>query len=202
MFNLNHKLYLLISKFLEEQQKIEKLQKLAESATFDSSVKFYGNCVNHQNDKSLIKIGENRVILGELAIFAYGGKIEIGKDCYMGEGTRIRSANSIKIGNEVIIADDVNIYDTDAHSLNYVLRQKEFMEVLILNNLIKDAKDVDIQSAPVVIEDHVWIGFNVAILKGVTIEKGAIIGAGSVVTQDVEPFTVVAGNPAKIIKRL
>ena len=151
MFNLNHKLYLLISKFLEEQQKIEKLQKLAESATFDSSVKFYGNCVNHQNDKSLIKIGENRVILGELAIFAYGGKIEIGKDCYMGEGTRIRSANSIKIGNEVIISDDVSIYDTDAHSLNYVLRQKEFMEVLILNNLIKDAEDVDIQSAPVVI---------------------------------------------------
>ncbi|MCZ8192279.1 MAG: DapH/DapD/GlmU-related protein, partial [Microcystis sp. LE19-338.1B] len=67
---------------------------------------------------------------------------------------------------------------------------------------IKDAKDVDIQSAPVVIEDHVWIGFNVGILKGVTIGKGAIIGAGSVVTKDVEPFTVVAGNPAKIIKRL
>ncbi|AKE63582.1 2,3,4,5-tetrahydropyridine-2,6-dicarboxylate N-acetyltransferase [Microcystis aeruginosa NIES-2549] len=76
------------------------------------------------------------------------------------------------------------------------------MEVVILNNLIKDAKYLDIKSAPVVIEDHVWIGFNVAILKRVTIGKGAIIGAGSVVTQDVEPFTVVAGNPAKIIKRL
>jgi len=202
MFNLKQKLYLLILNFLEKQQRIEKLQKLAESATFDSSVKFYGNCVNYQNDKSLIKIGENTVILGELAIFAYGGKIEIGKDCYMGEGTRIRSANSIKIGNEVMISDDVNIYDTDAHSLNYVLRHKEFVEVVILNNLIKDAKDVDIQSAPVVIEDHVWIGFNVAILKGVTIGKGAIIGAGSVVTQDVEPFTVVAGNPAKVVKEL
>ncbi|CAO5002252.1 polysialic acid O-acetyltransferase [Microcystis aeruginosa NIES-2521] len=76
------------------------------------------------------------------------------------------------------------------------------MEVVILNNLIKDAKYLDIKSAPVVIEDHVWIGFNVAILKRVTIGKVAIIGAGSVVTQDVEPFTVVAGNPAKIIKRL
>ncbi len=158
--------------------------------------------MNHQNDKSLIKIGENRVILGELAIFAYGGKIEIGKDCYMGEGTRIKSANSIKIGNEVMISDDVNIYDTDAHSLNYVLRHKHFVEVAILNNLIKDTKYLDIKSAPVVIEDHVWIGFNVGILKGVTIGKGAIIGAGSVLTEDVEPFTVVAGNPAKIIKRL
>ena len=47
MFNVRHQLYLLISKFLEEQQRIEKIQKLAESATFDSSVKFYGNCVNY-----------------------------------------------------------------------------------------------------------------------------------------------------------
>lgn len=202
MFNLKHKLYLLISKFLAEQQRIEKRQKLAESATFGSSVKFIGNCENCMGDKSLIQIGENTVILGELFLFTHGGKIEIGKDCYIGEKTRIRSGNSIKIGNEVMISDDVNIYDTDAHSLNYVLRHKEFVEVVIFNNLIKDAKDVDIKSAPVVIEDHVWIGFNVAILKGVTIGKGAIIGAGSVVTKDVEPFTVVAGNPAKIIKRL
>jgi len=202
MFNLRHQLYLLISKFLEEQERIEKHKKLSDNATFHSSVKFIGNCENYREDKSLIQIGENTVIIGELVIFPYGVKIEIGKNCYIGEKTRIRSANSIKIGNEVIISDDVNIYDTDAHSLNYVLRQKEFMEVVILNNLIKDAKYLDIQSAPVVIEDHVWIGFNVAILKGVTIGKGAIIGAGSVVTKDVESFTIVAGNPAKIIKRL
>ncbi|MFM6206979.1 acyltransferase [Planktothrix sp.] len=132
----------------------------------------------------------------------YGGKIEIGKNCYIGEGTRIRSGNSIKIGNEVLISDKVNIYDTDSHSLNYVLRHKEFVEVAILNNLTIDAKELDIKSAPVVIEDQVRIGFNVAILKGVTIGKGSIIEAGSVVTKDVEPFTVVAGNPAKIIKQL
>ncbi|MFN7246455.1 MAG: acyltransferase [Microcystis sp.] len=202
MFNLKHKLCLLISKFLEEQGRIEKRKQLSDNATFHSSVKFIGKCENYRGDKSLIKIGENTIILGELFLFTHGGKIEIGKDCYIGEGNRISSANSIKIGNEVIIADDVNIYDTDAHSLNYVLRQKEFVEVVILNNLIKDAKDVDIKSAPVVIEYHVWIGFNVAILKRVRIGKGAIIGAGSVVTQDVETFTIVAGNPAKIIKRL
>jgi acetyltransferase-like isoleucine patch superfamily enzyme len=76
------------------------------------------------------------------------------------------------------------------------------VEVVILNNVIKNAQDFDIQSAPVVIEDHVWIGFNVGILKDVTIGKGAIIGAGSIVTENVEPFTIVAGNPAKIIKKL
>ena len=202
MFNLKHQLYLLISKFLEEQERIEKRKQLSENATVHSSVKFIGKCENYRVDKSLITIGENTIILGELFLFTHDGKIEIGKNCYIGEKTGIRSANSIKIGNEVIIADDVNIYDTDAHSLNYVLRHKHFVEVAILNNLIKDTKYLDIKSAPVVIEDHVWIGFNVGILKGVTIGKGAIIGAGSVLTEDVEPFTIVAGNPAKIIKRL
>ncbi len=76
------------------------------------------------------------------------------------------------------------------------------MEVVILNNLIKDAKYLDIKSAPVVIEDHVWIGFNVAILKGVTIGKGAIIGAGSVVTKDIPDNCVVYGNPAKIKRNI
>jgi maltose O-acetyltransferase len=202
MLNLNHQLYLLISNFLEKHQKLEKFKQLSNSATFDSSVKFLGNCDNWMNDKSLITIGKNGLILGELAVFSYGGKIEIGEDCYIGEGTRIRSANSIKIGNEVMISDNVTIYDTDAHSLNHTLRHQEFVEVVVLNNLIKDAKELDVKSAPVSIEDHVWIGFNAAILKGVTIGKGAIIGASSVVTKDVEAFTVVVGNPAKVIKKL
>ncbi|ALF53432.1 maltose acetyltransferase [Nostoc piscinale CENA21] len=202
MLNLNHQLYLLISNFLEKHQKLEKFKQLSNSATFDSSVKFLGNCDNWMNDKSLITIGKNGLILGELAVFSYGGKIEIGEDCYIGEGTRIRSANSIKIGNEVVISDNVTIYDTDAHSLNHALRHKEFVEVVIQDNLIKDAKELDVKSAPVIIEDHVWIGFNAAILKGVTIGKGAIIGASSVVTKDVEAFTVVVGNPAKVIKKL
>lgn len=202
MLNLTHQLYLLISNFLEKHQKIEKLKQLSNSATFDNSVKFLGTCKNWMNDKSLITIGKNGVILGELGVFTHGGKIEIGEDCYIGEGTRIRSANSIKIGNKVAISDNVTIYDTDAHSLNHVLRYKEFVEVVILNHEIKNAEEVDVKSAPVIIEDHVWIGFNVAILKGVTIGKGAIIGACSVITKDVEAFTVVVGNPAKVIKKL
>jgi maltose O-acetyltransferase len=202
MLNLTHQLYLLISNFLEKHQQLEKFKQLSNSATFDSSVKFLGTCDNWMNDKSLITIGKNGLILGELAVFSYGGKIEIGEDCYIGEGTRIRSANSIKIGNQVAISDNVTIYDTDAHSLNHILRHKEFVEVVILNNLIKDAKELDVKSARVIIEDHVWIGFNAAILKGVTIGKGAIIGASSVVTKDVEAFTIVAGNPAKVIKKL
>ena len=54
---------------------------------------------------------------------------------------------------------------------------------------------------PIVIEDDVWIGARVIILKGVTIGKGSIIGAGSVVTKDVEPYSIVGGNPAKLIRK-
>ena len=53
---------------------------------------------------------------------------------------------------------------------------------------------------PIIIEDDVWIGANAIILSGVTIGEGAIIGAGSVVTKNVEPYTIFAGNPAKKIK--
>ena len=55
-------------------------------------------------------------------------------------------------------------------------------------------------SAPVIIENHVWIGKNVTILKGVTIGEGAIIGAGSVVSKSIPPHCLAVGNPAKVIK--
>jgi acetyltransferase-like isoleucine patch superfamily enzyme len=56
--------------------------------------------------------------------------------------------------------------------------------------------------SPVVIEDKVWIGFNVIILKGVRVGEGAVVAAGSVVTKDVPPYCVVAGNPAHVVKEL
>lgn len=57
-------------------------------------------------------------------------------------------------------------------------------------------------TSPIIIKDHAWISFNAIILKGVTIGKSAIVTAGAVVTKDVPDFTVVAGNPAKIVKYL
>ncbi|MFN7691728.1 MAG: DapH/DapD/GlmU-related protein, partial [Bacteroidota bacterium] len=60
----------------------------------------------------------------------------------------------------------------------------------------------NIASKPIVIHDKVWISFNAIILKGVTIGEGAVVAAGSVVTKDVAPYTMVAGNPAKFIKNV
>ena len=56
--------------------------------------------------------------------------------------------------------------------------------------------------APVIIADKVWIGFNVSVLKGVTIEEGAVIGACSVVTRDIPPYALAVGNPARVIRTL
>ena len=60
----------------------------------------------------------------------------------------------------------------------------------------------DVIRKPIVIKDKAWIGFNSIILKGVTIGEGAIVGAGSVVTKDVPPYTIVAGNPARIVREI
>jgi maltose O-acetyltransferase len=57
----------------------------------------------------------------------------------------------------------------------------------------------EVASAPIVIEDDAWIGFNSTILKGVTIGRGAVVGAATVVTKDIPAYAIVAGNPAKII---
>jgi galactoside O-acetyltransferase len=59
-----------------------------------------------------------------------------------------------------------------------------------------------VERQPVTIESKAWIGFNVIILKGVTIGEGAIVGAGSVVTKDVPPYTIVGGNPARVIREI
>lgn len=97
---------------------------------------------------------------------------------YINAGCKIRSAKSITIGEKVAIGTDVIILDSDHHSIC----------------------GKPTVTAPVVIEDHVWIGARVTILKGVTIGRGSIIAAGAVVTKSVPPNSLVAGAPARVIK--
>lgn len=155
--------------------------------------------INISQQPECINIGLNTHVRGELLIFANGGKITIGNNTYVGEGCRIWSAEKIEIGNNVLISHGVNIIDTNSHELDYLERANGF------SNLIKNGHSKEknnILTAPIVIEDYAWISFNAIILKGIRIGKGAIVAAGSVVTKDVAPFTVVAGNPAQLIKTL
>lgn len=180
----------------------EKLpyQDLSSVATYKNA-KIYHDAViyNPQHDKSKITIGDHSLIRGTLLIFPYGGKISIGENCYVGDLSRIWSAEEIVIGNDVLISHNVGITDTNAHETDPVERSVN-SKIILQTGLPKQKGSV--VSSPVIIKDKAWINFNSIILKGVTIGEGAIVSAGSVVTKDVAPYTVVGGNPARVIKQL
>jgi acetyltransferase-like isoleucine patch superfamily enzyme len=136
------------------------------------------------------------LVLGRLLVYAFGGKITIGEYCFVGEESYIWSSDSIRIGNRVFISHGVNIHDNNAHSLSAKKRHEHFKEFLD-KGYAKRPDDVPHEA--VVIEDDVWIGFNAIILKGVKIGKGSVIAAGAVVTKDVPPYSIMAGNPAVAI---
>ena len=140
-----------------------------------------------------IRIGAGSVLRGELLTFPDDGKIEMGESCYLGENSHIWSAKSICIGNRVLIAHDVDIFDNTTHPVDDAeARHRQFIAIRTLGH----PGGVDLNARPVVIKDDVWIAAKSIILPGVTIEEGAVVGAGSVVTKDVSPYTLVAGNPA------
>jgi acetyltransferase-like isoleucine patch superfamily enzyme len=166
-------------------------------ADIHSKAVFYlgSSIINLSNDKSRIVVGSNSHIYGQLTIHKLGGKIHIGNDCSLGENSRIVSLSKITIGDRVMIAHNVNILDNNSHPIDAKDRHIDF-----LNNYLHHNIPVDIASQEVIIEDDVWIGFNSIILKGVRIGRGAIIGAGSIVTKDIAPWTVNVGNPIQSIK--
>jgi acetyltransferase-like isoleucine patch superfamily enzyme len=117
--------------------------------------------------------------------------VSCGNRVYIGPYSHfIALLSSITIGNDVIIGPEVMII-TGNHRYDLVGRT-----MYSLTNNEKNAND----DLPVVIENDVWIGARSIILKGVTIGEGSIVGAGSVVTKSVPPYSIAAGNPAKVIK--
>lgn len=112
----------------------------------------------------------------------YGKPVTIGRRCFIQQCCTFFGRGGITIGNDVFIGPKVNLIT------------------------INHDRDPDNRSATygrrIVIEDKVWIGINSTVLPGVKIGYGAIVGAGSVVTRNVEPMTIVAGNPARVIKKI
>ena len=114
------------------------------------------------------------------------GDIYIGEHSQIGELSFLNCLSEIKIGKNVLIAPQCYIGDAD--------------------HIFKD-RDIPIRSQgnvseKVLIEDDVWIGAGVKVLRGVTIGRGSVIAAGTVVTQDIPPYTLAAGIPAKIIRSI
>jgi len=155
--------------------------------------------MNLANDPTRIVIKENTHIRGDLVVFPSGGFIQIGGYSFVGEGSRIWSQEKIIIGDNVLISHNVNIHDTNSHPIDLVERRKDYEAIITSGFPLTKG---NIATGPILIDDDAWIGFNSIILKGVSIGKGAIVASGSVVVNDVPAYSIVAGNPATIIKTL
>jgi acetyltransferase-like isoleucine patch superfamily enzyme len=142
-----------------------------------------------------IAVGPDSIVEARIALERPGAVVEIGARSFV-NGLLV-SATRISIGNDVLMSWGVTVVDHDSHALAFDQRRRDVLDWR------QGRKDwTHVATAPVIISDKAWIGFGATILKGVTIGEGAIVGAQSVVTRDVEPWTVVAGNPARVVRRL
>lgn len=176
-------------------------------ATVDRTVVDRGIYIRLDNpkDRKYLEIGPSCIVSGRFVFESDEGSVKIGQHTYIGGGTFI-CRSSIEIGDNVTIAWGSTFYDHDSHSLDFMKRRKdiddELDDIRHRRNFITNKDWSNVNSKAIKICDDAWVGMNVIILKGVTVGEGAIVGAGSVVTKDVPAWTVVAGNPAKVVKTL
>lgn len=158
--------------------------------------KFYGIAVTIRSKNSKIKIGEKCSFRSDFSSNLVGinrrcivstiredATISIGDNSGF-SGTVIAAAKSIKIGNNVLCGANTTITDFDWHGLE------------------PDKRNQPADPKSIVIEDNVWLGLNVVVLKGVTIGENTVIGANSLVTKDIPANVIAAGNPCKVIREL
>jgi acetyltransferase-like isoleucine patch superfamily enzyme len=143
-----------------------------------------------------LAIGSGCLVRAHVVFEKENARLCVGERTFIGTGL-ISIAQAVEIGSDVMISWGVTIADHNAHSLRFSERQRD---VELWRSGLKNWAAVKI--AGVKIHDKAWIGFNAILLKGVTIGEGAIVGAGAVVTRDVPAYTIVAGNPARIIREL
>jgi acetyltransferase-like isoleucine patch superfamily enzyme len=154
--------------------------------------------------KKFLLVGEGSVVEARFVFEREQGEVNIGSNTFIG-GSTIICAEKINIGNNVLVSWGCTIIDNDAHSLHWENRRDDVIDWkrgLSENKPGHYKHWKDVTTAEVSIGDKAWIGFNAIILKGVVIGEGAVVGAGSVVTRNVPAYTLVAGNPAAVIKEL
>lgn len=173
------------------KSKIERYYNLAKIKSI-YKIKASDTCVFKIERYDLLKVGIE-VSVGDytvISVLNYKNKnnsfLEIGSNTYIGEFNNIRATGGcITIGNNCLISQNVTIVSTNHN--------------IARDSLIRE-QSWDETKNGIAIGDDVWIGANSVILPGVKIGNGAVIGAGSIVTKDVEPYSIVVGNPAVKIK--
>lgn len=151
------------------------LKKVGSNVTIMKSVSF--------TNPSKIYIG-NKVLIGSYTLIINEGDVIIGDNVHISSYCLFSGKGNITIGDNVMFGSGVKIISSN-HGFSK----------LDIPMIMQEETYADIK-----IENDVWVGTNVIILKGVTISEGAIIGAGAVVKKDVPPYSIVGGVPAKIIK--
>jgi acetyltransferase-like isoleucine patch superfamily enzyme len=136
----------------------------------------------------------NRVTLSGDQVWMSGGsgktnRLVVGDDTYLGHALQVISGSTVTIGKHVLIANRVVLNGFSGHPLDPIRRAAG------------DPPEVT-ATAPITIEDYVWIANDATVLPGVTIGRGAVVASGAVVTQDVPELAVVAGVPARVIRTL
>lgn len=151
--------------------------------TYPGSIRVFGGPVRLGRHVQLSSLRDSPIRLGVWGAEPGLGAIDIGDYSVINPGARINSAHRIEIGDNALFAAGVTMTDSDWHDP--------------YDRVFTPGKH-----APITLGRNVWVGESAIICKGVTIGDNAIVGAGTVVTRDVEAFTVVAGNPARVINRL
>ena len=153
--------------------------------------------------RTYFKTGNDCMIGAQLQIVSPEGQIIVGDRVYISTGTRLICEDKIEFGNDILVAWGCTFIDHDSYPADAEARK----EIVCgkIERLRRGDQDWDkpelnrVAKGKITIGDNAWIGMNCVILKGVTIGEGAVVSACSVVTEDVEPWTVVIGNPARRI---
>ena len=169
-------------------------RNLARADSVGAGTELWGE-LDRRAKGAAIRIGSGSRIEGVLVVEREGSKLTVGNNTLVGPASILDCALAIEVGDDVLISYQCILSDSNNHSLDHRERKGD------LERWRNGAHDwSDVESAPIKIGAGAWIGARSIILKGVTIGEGAIVGMGSTVTRDVAPFTIVAGNPARVIQ--
>lgn len=193
--NIYYRLWKLKERFLEKMvlKKMASLVTMIGNGHYCSSQSVVKLCWG--STKYDVVFLTNCQIFGEILSYNHG-KVSIGEWSQLGINSVINCVNSIEIGDDVMIAAHCIIVDHNYHPINPVDRK-------ILNRTPHGSWErapMCSLSAPIKIENNVWLGNYVRICKGVTIGENSIIGANSVVTKDIPANCIAVGNPARVVK--
>jgi len=146
-----------------------------------------------------VKIGRGAsTYLGTMFDVGPRGHVVLG-DYALVHGARIICDAEVEIGDYALISWNVVLMDTYRVPCDVTLRRRELELLPFRANRCLEA---EAPARPIRVGRNVWIGFDACVLPGVTIGEGSVVGARSVVAEDVPPYTIVAGNPARVIRRL